>query len=548
MSACPEDIFDFQAPDYVAIFRARAERLARIRANPQRLPAILGYYKNHIADFICDWGTLFEPRNPEIGLPSTIPFVLFPKQREWVGWVLDRWHGRQDGLTEKSRDSGMSWLAISVAASLCLFNDGLVIGFGSRKEEYVDKPGQPKSLFEKARLFLELLPKEFRGGWERDKHSTHMRIAFPHSGSYLTGEAGDNIGRGDRTSLYLLDEAAFLERPQSVEAALAATSNCRIYISTPNGSGNPFYDKRFSLPSEQVFTFHWRDDPRKGDEWYAKECAKLIDPVIIAQELDIDYMASVEGIIILQQWVQAAVDAHIKLGIDPSGIHLGALDVADEGKDLNAFTARHGILTVHNEEWSGKGSDIFYTTERAFTLCDEWQLTETLFDSDGLGAGVRAAAVRIADRRAKENYRRVKFTPYRGSAAVFKPEDMAPGTAVKNKDRFANAKAQNWFYVRDLFANTFRAVNGAEDYDPDSIISISSKIPQLQKLCVELSQAQWKMSPAGKILVDKVPDGNRSPNRADSLVMAYSPRQPALKISDAVFDQLDPRPWGNGAM
>jgi hypothetical protein len=32
-----------------------------------------------------------------------------------------------------------------------------------------------------------------------------------------------------------------------------------------------------------VFTFHWRSDPRKDDEWYRKECEKIDNPVIVAQ-------------------------------------------------------------------------------------------------------------------------------------------------------------------------------------------------------------------------------------------------------------------------
>jgi phage terminase large subunit len=538
MSARPEEVFDFSAPDYAAIFRARSQRLARIRSNPGKLPALKAYYKQNPAQLISDWGCTFDPRNPEIGLPATIPFVLFPKQLEWIDWAMTRWRSREDGLTEKSRDSGVSWLAISLACTLCLFNEGLVIGFGSRKEEYVDKLGQPKSLFEKARIFLEMLPKEFRGEWEREKHSPYMRILFPDTGSCLTGEAGDNIGRGDRSSIYFIDEAAFLEHPDLVEASLSATSNCRIYISTPNGSNNPFAKKRFSgrIP---LFTFHWRDDPRKGEEWYARECDKLIDPVIIAQELNIDYTASIEGIIIPQAHVQAAIDAHVKLAITPSGIKRGALDVADGGKDRNAFAARHGILLTHCESWSGKGSDIFETVEKAVQRCDDWLLDGFEFDSDGLGAGVRGDHTRIAERRREERMRSLKVLPYRGSDKVFEPERKVPGTDVKAVDRFQNAKAQSWSSLAERFRNTARAVNGATNYDPDNLISLSSGIQELSKLCIELSQPQWKISATGKLMVDKQPDGKASPNLADAVCIVFSPRSRPLKISDAALDAFN---------
>ena len=68
----------------------------------------------------------------------------------------------------------------------------------------------------------------------------------------------------------------------------------------------------------KTFRFHWRDDPRKDENWYAKQVAEL-DPVTVAQEIDIDYSASVEGILIPSTWVQAAVDAHLKLRIEPTG-------------------------------------------------------------------------------------------------------------------------------------------------------------------------------------------------------------------------------------
>ena len=185
---------------------------------------------------------------------------------------------------------------MSLACTLCLFYYGVVIGFGSRKEEYVDKIGEPRSLFYKGRLFMRCLPPEFRGGWNEKKHAPHMRILFPDTGSHIGGEAGANIGRGDRTSIYFVDEAAHLEHPEAIEASLSSTTNCRQDISSVNGLDNPFAFKRHS-GKIKVFTFHWRDDPRKDKAWHDKKAAEL-DPVTLAQEIDIDYAASVENVVI----------------------------------------------------------------------------------------------------------------------------------------------------------------------------------------------------------------------------------------------------------
>ncbi|WP_458038709.1 TerL protein [Pantoea ananatis] len=520
--------FDFRNPDYTQVFEWRMERLQRIRQNPGMLPAMKAFYRDNPAQFIIDWGMTVDPRNVERGLPARIPFLLFPKQEEWIQWFVEHWRTSKPGITEKTRDMGMSWLTVGMAASLCLFNRGIIAGFGSRKEEYVDKIGSPKSLFDKARNFIGLLPVEFRGGWNPKAHAPHMRILFPENDSAMTGEAGDGIGRGDRTSFYIVDESAFLERPYLVDASLSATTNCRQDISTPNGMANSFAERRHSGKVD-VFTFHWRDDPRKDDAWYKKQCEEL-DAVTVAQEIDINYSASVEGVLIPSAWVQAAVDAHIKLGIQPTGQRMGALDVADEGKDTNAFTSRHGFLLEDIEEWSGKGDDIFGTVQRAFSICDQRRLEMYRFDSDGLGAGARGDARVINEQRKERRERQITATPYRGSGSPANPEDEAvPGEYGQqgrlNKDFFANAKAQGWWRLRTLFRNTWRAVEEKMPFSPDEIISISGSMKLKNKLIVELSQPTYSVNGVGKIVVDKKPDGTKSPNLADSTMIAYAPME-----------------------
>ena len=236
--------FDFKHPDYQMVFEWRMERLQRIRQNPEILPVLKQFYRTNPAQFIIDWGMTTDPRNIDYGLPVTIPFLLFPKQEEWIHWIMERWGNRENGITEKSREMGLSWTAIGLACSLCLFNKEMIIGFGSRKEEYVDSTGDPKALFWKARKFVETLPVEFRGSWSEKKHAPYMRVEFPETGAVIKGEAGDNIGRGDRTTLYLVDEAAFLQRPLLIDAALSQTTRCRIDLSSVNGMANPFAQKR----------------------------------------------------------------------------------------------------------------------------------------------------------------------------------------------------------------------------------------------------------------------------------------------------------------
>lgn len=543
----PELAFDFRAPDYSLIFQTRANRLTALRRDPRMLASAWRYYRaeddpsqlaDRVADFIDHWGVTFDPRNIESEQPALVPFILFPKQREWVRFLIRQWRNQKPGITEKSRDMGLSWLCVATACTLSLLFKDMAIGFGSRKEEYVDKLGSPKSLFYKARAFMRNLPVEFRGGWEEKRDAPHMRIQFPDTGSVITGEAGDNIGRGDRSSIYFVDEEAFLERPMLVEASLSQTTNCRQSISTPNGRGNPFAQKRFSGKIE-VFTFHWRDDPRKDDAWYAKQLDEL-DAVTIAQEIDLNYDASATGILIPAAWVQAAINAHVKLGLDVSGRSFGAMDVADEGVDKNAFARRRGILCEDVEEWSGKGDDIFGSVQHAFGLADAAGIDTWWYDADGLGAGVRGDARVINQTRKEAGNKPHTVEPFRGSGAVYMPERAIPTASAgpggkdrldrKNQDFFANYKAQGWWDLRVRFQRTFRAIEAlkrgeANPYKVDDLISLDGSMPNLAKLCGELSQPTYTPNTAGKIVIDKAPEGTKSPNLADAVMILYAPRR-----------------------
>jgi phage terminase large subunit len=528
--------FDWKNPDYNPIYVERARRLTWIRANPAALPAIKTRYKLHPWEFINDWGMTFDPRNAGTLIPTTLPFLLFDQQVEWIKFILDRWKAKEPGLTEKTRDMGISWTAIALACTLCLFYDGMVVGFGSNLVDNVDKIGDPDTLFWKARFFMNALPIEFRGGWSEVKHAPYMRISFPETGSYINGEGGENIGRSGRAAIYFVDEAAHLKQPQAVEASLSGTTDSRQDISSIKGRGNLFAQKRFS-GRVKVFSYHWWSDPRKDAAWYAKKKGEL-DPVTFAQEIDIDYMASIEGVMIPGTWIRAAVNAHVKLQLPITGQRSGALDVADEGKDKNAFCGAHGILVMFVKEWSGKGDDIFATTQEAFALCDQHQLEGFKYDGDGLGAGVRGDARVIAELRQSQGLRKIEVEAFRGSAGVFDPEGQHV-EGRKNKDFFANCKAQSWWDLRTRFQTTYRALTEAIPYSPDDIISLDPNMPNLEQLIGELAQPTYSFNGVGKVVVDKTPEGAKSPNLADAVMIKYSraSRQPMM-ISSAALRKI----------
>ncbi|WP_434279314.1 terminase [Acinetobacter sp. CE-15] len=486
------------------------------------------------------WIWTYDPRGMSYGLPANLPFVLRPKQVELVDWLLERENTQTHGLIEKSRDEGMSYVVLGFFLHRWLFVEGFAGGVGSRKEELVDKKGDPKTLFHKIRDMFSKMPDWMKPkGFVEKVHDNYMRIINPDNGATITGEAGDNIGRGGRTTMYFLDEWAFVERQEAVDAAISQNTNVHIKGSTPNGIGDRFHQDRFS-GRYSVFTMPWRENPDKnwtviynGKEihpWYEKQLATL-DDVVLAQEVDINYAASVEGVLIPSAWVQLSIDAHLKLGIDPTGDRIGGLDVADEGKDKNSLVCRHGVVMDYLDTWSGKGDDIFGTTQRAMDISIERSIDTLFYDADGLGAGCRGDSRVINELQREKGLPEVDVQPFRGSGAVHDPDGQMVESRL-NKDFFANLKAQSWWSLRLRFQETFRALEGRE-YDPDMIISLSSKDidpKELALLTTELSQPTYTKNGVGKILVNKQPDGTASPNRADGVMICFNPQVSFLSV------------------
>lgn len=529
-------------PEVVAEMTRRYYYKAVIEQSDLSIQAEIYKCRNDPAHWFNHWVWTYDPRGMPFGLPANIPFVLRPKQVELVDWLIERESTQTHGLIEKSRDEGMSYVVLGFYLHRWLFVEGFAGGVGSRKEELVDKKGDPKTLLHKFRDMFSKLPNWMKPkGFVEKVHDNYMRIINPDNGATVTGEAGDNIGRGGRTTMYFLDEWAFVERQEAVDAAISQNTNVHIKGSTPNGIGDRFHQDRFS-GRYAVFTMPWRANPDKNWQvelrgkliypWYEKQLATL-DEVVLAQEVDINYAASVEGVLIPSTWVQAAIYAHKKLNIEPTGNRIAGLDVADEGKDKNSIADRHGVVLQYLDTWSGKGDDIFGTTQKAMDHCQNRNVDTLFYDADGLGAGVRGDARVINEKNRETGQREIIVEPFRGSGAVHNPD----GEIVEkrqNKDFFANLKAQSWWWLRLRFQETFRALEG-RDYDPEFIISLSSEDidpKELALLTTELSQPTYTKNGSGKILVNKQPDGASSPNRADSVMICFNPQVANLNVWD----------------
>ena len=128
-----------------------------------------------------DFVWTYDPRL--IGKPggAYVRFKLWPKQRETVLWLLERIRAIEEGLIEKSRDAGATYLTAGVALHQWLFNPGFKATFGSRKVDYVDKKDNPDSIFAKIRIMLRRLPPELLpAGFSWTQHALQPRNRRGH--------------------------------------------------------------------------------------------------------------------------------------------------------------------------------------------------------------------------------------------------------------------------------------------------------------------------------------------------------------------------------
>jgi phage terminase large subunit len=287
-------------PDYAAIYVERQRMLAEIEADKSKkiAAALIVQYGRGVEgciEFIEDWLDTYDPRNAgRSDRLSTMPFIMFPRQRELVEFFFELIEKEANGLIEKSRDMGATWIAGAVSVWYWRFREGASVGWGSRKADLVDRIGDMDSIFEKMRFLIRSLPSFLLPlGFNPEADMGYMKIV--NGATAITGESGDDIGRGGRKLFYMKDESAHYVHAEAIEASLSENTRVQIDISSVNGPGNVFHQAREGgsvwEPGEKirrdcvnVFVMDWRDHPEKTQAWYTEREAlfksKGSDPCI----------------------------------------------------------------------------------------------------------------------------------------------------------------------------------------------------------------------------------------------------------------------------
>ena len=357
-------------------------------------------------------------------------------------------------------------------------------------------------------------------------------------------EVGAQLGRGGRSTWVLLDECAFMERPDNVDASTHANTKCRIFASTVNGLGNLLARKRHDPATrpDQIFRLHWSDDPRKTVEdpgWEARE-RKRLPPYKFASEFDIDYTSSVEGVFIPAAWVQSCVRLaeHANYETVPPSVHgVAGMDVGGGGDGLSTYVSRFGpwIRTVASRGDPDTIGTAHWGVECAradsFTRPDGWdcKVTRLLYDEIGIGTAVRSTFLR----------HEIVGLNTCGINVGKPPSESQWEDGETSEEKFGNLKAELWSLVRErvkcgheLFLYLTGQPGGVE-HPWANVLILPNKTSDDLTLQAQMSYPRRLTDEKGKVIVEKKKDmmekrGLPSPDHAEGLVLTVA--QPDLDV------------------
>lgn len=505
-------------PNYDQILRLRAEKLSFLRSTPGALAAVLQHYALDYGfyDFIFDWGRILDPRDSAFGREPDIPFILFPRQVEMLTWMQEMVEKPAKGLSgkgniSKTRGCGASTIACFFALWYWRFRANSRFGMGSNLERNVYDKGNPKSLFWKIEHGVESWPREFLPrDFVLQKHLSKGagagKLINPENGATITGDAGPDIGRGDRTLVYFIDEHRSLQHPASAEAGLNKTTNTLIRISTQR-KDSLFLTQCLGLEKDNpsnLFTYHWQEDPRMTQEVFERERAEA-ESLGMLDIFRLEVEGDAEGIVVNTLIPRRLMDEAAKRHPTPFGPAVMVIDVAAQGNDNAVISYRRGL-------WHSGLRKFPYADDSGRALAAEViQLAEEI-----LTQGIPLAA--IIYELEGPGYALNTVLSAGPLASVLRP--IHPGQKLKD-GRHYNLRAQAWELWRRAM------VNGAAIPNDRALIILGSSI---RKEETEDAKGRKILKLEPKRLFRKRlaadpdnPMGGPSPDEADNVALSYVP-------------------------
>jgi hypothetical protein len=266
------------------------------RTDEQRQAAQWALCAADPAYWLAMYGWINEPR-PKVRGSGDLPFTPYAFQVELLRWIdrqLATTPGAElgsqgDGLVSKSRDMGATWLFCAYVLHGWLFRTPFNANLISRKEDLVDKPLWPDSMFYKIDYLFDRLPAWMKpAGYEPKLHRFKMTMHNPGNGNVVSGESTTTqSGRGGRYTLGLVDEAAFVDDLDLVAGTLVnSTDHLFLVSSESNEKGEDFASRRQAMPRAAVREIDWWLHPDHDDGWYGWMKERMPTPEAFQREVE----------------------------------------------------------------------------------------------------------------------------------------------------------------------------------------------------------------------------------------------------------------------
>jgi len=255
--------------------------------NKQLKEAIKKEYARCATDpvyFLGKYGVIQHP------LKGKVNFNLYDFQEK----SLESFMKHDYNIVLKARQLGLSTLTAGYALWMMTFQQDKNILVIATKQETA------KNLVTKVRVMHANLP-----GWLKQPCVEDNKLSLRYkNGSQIKAVASsEESGRSEALSLLIIDEAAFIEKIDTIWGAAQqtlATGGRALVISTPNGVGNFFHKTWVGAENgTNDFNFirlHWSVHPEREQAW-RDEQDKLLGPSLAAQECDCDFITSGRGVI-----------------------------------------------------------------------------------------------------------------------------------------------------------------------------------------------------------------------------------------------------------
>jgi hypothetical protein len=204
---------------------------------------------------------LYEPR-PKESASKTPPFITY-KYQDKAFLTMNEALGLKDMGIEKSRDLGGTWMFLTLYYYHWLFSPDVSFGLMSRNVDLVDKTQKKDTLFWKLDWHYKHTPK-----WmQPERQRIYCQMTNLENGASIEGAptTGDAFRGGRKTSI-APDEFAAFKKGEDVDAqkSMQHATGCRLYVSTPIGDVNEYYNVMHDPSSSLVkIVLDWRDHPKR---------------------------------------------------------------------------------------------------------------------------------------------------------------------------------------------------------------------------------------------------------------------------------------------